>query len=168
MPVALSQSLSQQLLQRIPQVAQMSLRFVPFQLKAKAIKEMLAIILKEQMEDDELGFLNGKWVAIVVSDFNFAFEVSFNDEWLVREPQGADVTFSADSKALIKVAANVEDPDTLFFQRQLFIEGDTELGLEVKNLFLSIEMDLLPSKMSKVVKQLSVIVEGLENRAKIA
>jgi len=32
-----------------------------------------------------------------------------------------------------------EDPDTLFFNRKLVIEGDTELGLIVKNLLDSID-----------------------------
>jgi predicted lipid carrier protein YhbT len=32
------------------------------------------------------------------------------------------------------IAARKQDPDTLFFQRRLVIEGDTELGLYVKNL----------------------------------
>ena len=33
-----------------------------------------------------------------------------------------------------------EDPDTLFFHRRLSIEGDTELGLLVKNLLDRIEL----------------------------
>ena len=45
---------------------------------------------------------------------------------------------------LILVAGRKEDPDTLFFQRRLSIEGDTELGLEVKNLMDNIEFEQLP------------------------
>jgi predicted lipid carrier protein YhbT len=32
-----------------------------------------------------------------------------------------------------------EDPDTLFFNRSLSIEGDTELGLRVKNMLDALE-----------------------------
>ncbi|EXJ09542.1 ubiquinone anaerobic biosynthesis accessory factor UbiT [Nitrincola nitratireducens] len=37
------------------------------------------------------------------------------------------------------MAKRTEDPDSLFFQRQLSIEGDTELGLGIKNLLDSLE-----------------------------
>ncbi|CDH07392.1 putative sterol carrier protein, SCP [Xenorhabdus bovienii str. oregonense] len=38
-----------------------------------------------------------------------------------------------------------EDPDTLFFQHRLRIEGNTELGLHVKNLVDSIRLESMPS-----------------------
>nr|WP_232370200.1 SCP2 sterol-binding domain-containing protein [Xenorhabdus lircayensis] len=43
------------------------------------------------------------------------------------------------------LAARWENPDTLFFQRRLQIEGNTELGLHVKNLTDSIELESMPS-----------------------
>ncbi|HLV78363.1 MAG TPA: SCP2 sterol-binding domain-containing protein [Marinobacter sp.] len=47
------------------------------------------------------------------------------------------------------LADQSQDPDQLFFQRRLVIEGDTELGLALKNLLDSLEWrlqlrDLLP------------------------
>ncbi|MCL1079583.1 SCP2 sterol-binding domain-containing protein [Parashewanella spongiae] len=156
---------AKQVLKRVPTIAQHSLSVVPFALKAKIITELLSVLMKEQMEDEELGFLIGRWVAIKVTDFNLSFEVSYDNKWLVREPFEADVTFSADSIALIQVAAGVEDPDTLFFQRQLCIEGDTELGLEVKNLLLAIELDQLPTFMRKSVEQLARGVATLQRKS---
>ena len=40
--------------------------------------------------------------------------------------------------------ARREDPDTLFFQRLLAIEGDTALGLEIKNFLDRLEWEALP------------------------
>lgn len=40
------------------------------------------------------------------------------------------------------LAERKQDPDQLFFQRKLVIEGDTELGLGLKNLLDSLEWDL--------------------------
>jgi predicted lipid carrier protein YhbT len=40
--------------------------------------------------------------------------------------------------------ARREDPDTLFFQRLLAIEGDTALGLEIKNFLYRLEWEALP------------------------
>ncbi|SFN35373.1 ubiquinone anaerobic biosynthesis accessory factor UbiT [Xenorhabdus japonica] len=44
----------------------------------------------------------------------------------------------------ILIAARKEDPDALFFQRHLQVEGNTELGLHVKNLMDSIELESIP------------------------
>ncbi len=54
---------------------------------------------------------------------------------------------------MVLIAARKEDPDTLFFQRRLRIEGDTELGLEVKNLMDSIDLELLPAPVKFVLQQ---------------
>jgi predicted lipid carrier protein YhbT len=58
----------------------------------------------------------------------------------------ADVSFSADASDLLMIAARKQDPDTLFFQRRLVIEGDTELGLYVKNLMDAIELEQMPKR----------------------
>lgn len=55
-----------------------------------------------------------------------------NDKLIVSQNADADVSFSADASDLLMIVARKQDPDTLFFQRRLVIEGDTELGLYVK------------------------------------
>jgi len=45
----------------------------------------------------------------------------------------ADVTVRANLSDYLALALRLEDPDTLFFSRRLVIEGDTELGLALKN-----------------------------------
>ena len=52
----------------------------------------------------------------------------------------AALTLSAPVSAYLQMLARQEDPDTLFFHRRLTIEGDTELGLLVKNLLDRIEL----------------------------
>jgi predicted lipid carrier protein YhbT len=44
-----------------------------------------------------------------------------------------DVTIRASLPDFLALALRQEDPDTLFFTRRLVLEGDTELGLAVKN-----------------------------------
>ena len=46
--------------------------------------------------------------------------------------------------AFLMMLARREDPDTLFFQRLLAIEGDTALGLEIKNFLDRLEWEALP------------------------
>ena len=51
-----------------------------------------------------------------------------------------DVTFTARAADLLLLATRRADPDMLFFDRRLVIEGDTETGLLLKNLLDAIEL----------------------------
>lgn len=165
MSAVFSANIAKQLLTFTPKLVGFPLGKVPFSLKAKAISQLLGLLLAQQMADDELAFLADKWVAIRVEDLNLDFEVSFNRQWQVRKLTDAQVTFSANSAELVLVAAAKEDPDTLFFQRKLSIQGDTELGLEVKNLLLSIEFASMPMPIRLSVEKLAAVIERLQLEA---
>lgn len=62
-----------------------------------------------------------------------------------RPGRTPDLTFAANLSAFLQLLARQEDPDTLFFNRELSIEGDTELGLVVKNMLDAIEWPKLPA-----------------------
>jgi predicted lipid carrier protein YhbT len=69
----------------------------------------------------------------------------------------ADLTISASAHDFVLLARRQEDPDTLFFSRRLAMEGDTELGLLVKNTIDAIELpvlDLEPFKPAQVLARL--------------
>ncbi|OIR15906.1 SCP-2 sterol transfer family protein [mine drainage metagenome] len=63
---------------------------------------------------------------------------------LFSVPQAPDLSFRANLSAFMQMLARQEDPDTLFFNRELSIEGDTELGLIVKNMLDAVEWPQLP------------------------
>jgi predicted lipid carrier protein YhbT len=63
---------------------------------------------------------------------------------LLYAPEACDLTFRANLSAFLQLLARQEDPDTLFFNRELSIEGDTELGLIVKNMLDAVEWPQLP------------------------
>lgn len=67
-------------------------------------------------------------------DMELRWFISYQNDKLVvaDKPVAEDVSFSGNLNDLVLIAGRKEDPDTLFFQRRLSIEGDTELGLEVK------------------------------------
>ena len=50
-----------------------------------------------------------------------------------------DLHFTARLSAFLQMVSRQEDPDTLFFNRTLTVEGDTELGLRVKNMLDALE-----------------------------
>lgn len=62
-----------------------------------------------------------------------------------RPDRNPDLAFAANLSAYLQLMARQEDPDTLFFNRELSIEGDTELGLVVKNMLDAIDWPKLPA-----------------------
>lgn len=59
----------------------------------------------------------------------------------------ADVSFTATAEDFVRLALRLEDPDTLFFNRRLIIEGDTDLGLRVKNMLDGVELEQVAAAM---------------------
>ena len=87
--------------------------------------------------------LAGRHFALVVRDLGLSvhFEAAacgFRPCSRVHVP---DLTVAATLRDFIALALREEDPDTLFFARRLVVEGDTELGLTVKNLLDSIDWE---------------------------
>ena len=60
-----------------------------------------------------------------------------------------DVVIRAAPRDYLALALRREDPDTLFFTRRLAIEGDTELGLIVKNALDAVDWDALPGPLQR-------------------
>ena len=101
-------------------------------------------------------FLEDRCLKIHITDIDVSFYISFDGSQLTAtsprrfDIQMHDVKFQGDSKAFLKLASRQEDPDTLFFQRSLMIEGVTELGLGVKKLLDSLELEQLPIPVQKL------------------
>ncbi|MGI2175652.1 ubiquinone anaerobic biosynthesis accessory factor UbiT [Shewanella ulleungensis] len=161
MAQAFQQRLSEHILHFAPQVSRRSIAIVPVKIKMALITQMLNLVLAEQVNSGELAFLNDKSVGICVDDIDLQFQVGINNKLLVQPMSNPNVIFSANVPELLLVVAGKEDPDTLFFQRKLRIEGDTELGLEVKNILLSIELDSLPAPVNIAVNKLAQLLQTL-------
>jgi predicted lipid carrier protein YhbT len=86
--------------------------------------------------------LRGKRFCVQVRDLGVRTYFSVTGKGL--RPQmadHADVTFTASAEDFVRLALRLEDPDTLFFNRRLLIEGNTDLGLTVKNMLDAIEFE---------------------------
>ena len=88
-----------------------------------------------QLDGETLARLNGRVLRIVVVDAGLRFTLRCDGRFFRPgfSSDTADVTISASVHDFGLLALRREDPDTLFFARRLRIEGDTELGLMVKN-----------------------------------
>ena len=94
------------------------------------------------LPEDALAKLEGRSFLIEVLDSSSRASFTFRDgrfRPLFSAPATPDLAFRANLAAFLQLASRQEDPDTLFFKRELSIEGDTELGLLVKNMLDAIE-----------------------------
>ncbi|MDR0379522.1 MAG: SCP2 sterol-binding domain-containing protein [Candidatus Accumulibacter sp.] len=101
-----------------------------------------AVLVTRLLPEGDLARLEKRRFLIDVSDAGIRAAFAFRDGWfwpLFTVPDTPDLVFRANLSAFLRIAARQEDPDTLFFNRALDIEGDTELGLIVKNMLDAVE-----------------------------
>lgn len=144
-----------------PSLLSVPVKLTPFSLKRRVLEQVLSWQFRRALDDGELEFLEGRWLSIHVRDIDLQWFTSVvNGKLVVSQNAQADVSFSADASDLLMIAARKQDPDTLFFQRRLVIEGDTELGLYVKNLMDAIELEQMPKALRMMLLQLADFVEA--------
>jgi len=100
-----------------------------------ALAAALNLALLPALDADMRRRLAGRPLAFQVQDLGIDCRVRLAAIGFVpltrREPPA--VTIRASAADYWRLARRIEDPDTLFFARRLVIEGDTELGLCLKN-----------------------------------
>lgn len=98
----------------------------------------------KSLQDLDWEALQGRRFCVNVRDTGIQLWFSVARSGLKAEKAGqADVTFTATLLDFTRLALRLEDPDTLFFNRRLLIEGDTDLGLQVKNMLDGVEFETL-------------------------
>jgi O2-independent ubiquinone biosynthesis accessory factor UbiT len=128
-------------------------RTTPFALQKMIAEQILPQAFSEALEDGDLDFLNQHFIELNIHDLQYRLTLTLINQKLciVKPTTRPDVSIGGNLNEFIRLAARKEDPDTLFFQRRLTIEGDTEMGLEVKNLIDSIDMSSLPLWLQKSI-----------------
>lgn len=101
----------------------------------------LNYLIKRDFLAVDMSLFNGRKFEINVLDAGLKVRFTANDKCFIDTPFSgeADLRLSANSVDFMRMILREEDPDTLFFNRKLHIEGDTELGLITKNLLDSVE-----------------------------
>ncbi len=126
---------------------------IPFSIRKKVAEQLLNYLFKEQLQDDEFYFLEGQELGLEVRDLNIQIAFTCQSEKLVVLPaHQPDAWIRGDAVDLIQMASQEVDPDTLFFQRRLVIEGNTELGLAIKNLMDSVDWSEMPALFQRSIK----------------
>lgn len=122
------------------------LRLLPDSVHAEFFSRLFNHMLQGQYITDQLVELDGKRLAIGITDTGTELLFRVAGTRLLRAPRSEaerpwDVRISGSLDNFWLLATRAEDPDTLFFNRTLMIEGETETGLYLKNLLDSLDFD---------------------------
>lgn len=122
------------------------MRAIPDRVHCAVLRRIFNHLLKGQAMARELAPLHGRCVAILISDTGNELMFAVGDARveparMAQSPRPWDVRISGTLADFFRLATRTEDPDTLFFQRRLCIEGDTETGLYLKNILDAAEFD---------------------------
>ncbi len=128
----------------------------PFKLVSSTIHSRLLVmflnrLLSEQIKDGDLDFLEHKRLCVNVSDAGINYYISLLNGRLIAVAAGVknDIEIQACVYDFLQLAGRQQDPDTLVFQRRLVMQGDTELGLEIKNFLDGLDLES-SSSFSKI------------------
>ena len=99
------------------------------------LAEVLNRVLLPRLDAEARTALSGQAVELCVTDFGIRLRLTLGARGFGAAPQGSAtiLRIRAPAAAFWRLAAAHEDADTLFFERVLVMEGDTEYGLRLKN-----------------------------------
>ncbi|HEY9052061.1 MAG TPA: SCP2 sterol-binding domain-containing protein [Gammaproteobacteria bacterium] len=115
---------------------------MPEALSNRLFVESLNKLFANELNADEFDFMADKIVAIRIDDAKLHFAFCCNGHQFKTADKLAkpDLVISGSAYHFLLLASRREDPDTLFFNRQLRTTGDTELGLYVKNFLDALDL----------------------------
>ena len=148
-----------------PVLLSLPLKLIPSSIHSKALVTVLNKVFHDELKEGELDFLQDKVICIAVNDAGIEFQFTLNDEKLMpgNTNQKPDLLLNGNLHDYLLLASRHEDTDTLFFNRRLHMQGDTELGLYVKNFLDGMDMDShkAPAYLESVLQKSLSVYERL-------
>lgn len=109
-------------------------RGLPVQPPSFVAARALDRLLWPRLDEGQRRLLTGHTVEIELLEPGLRLRLRVGERGFEVAPRGpAAVSVRARTAALLRLARGIDDADRLFFERELVIEGDTELGLAIKN-----------------------------------
>lgn len=130
-----------------------------------AFAALLTLRLGEHLDTAALPELAGRKIRLQVTDMGITLIFRATpDGFIPCSGPDADLTLAATARDFLALALRREDPDTLFFARRLVMEGDTELGLLVKNTLDALDPEALRIRMPAPAAMLRWLRLALRDR----
>ncbi|WP_417531777.1 ubiquinone anaerobic biosynthesis accessory factor UbiT [Marinobacter lipolyticus] len=116
-------------------------RHIPVPFKQLATEAPLNRLFAAAITDGEFDDFEGRRIRLEATGGQPGMTIGFWAGRLRLLDGPGEATIRGSLNAFRILAERRQDPDQLFFQRRLVIEGDTELGLGLKNLLDSLEWE---------------------------
>ncbi len=148
-----------------PAPLSLPLKVLPSFVHNKVLVTTLNKIFSKELAEGELDFLQDKIVHITIEDGGVEYRFTLEKNKLVAADKSrcADLVLKGTIYNYLLLASRQEDTDTLFFSRRLQMQGDTELGLYVKNFLDGMDMDShkIPSYLKSLLQKSLPVYERL-------
>lgn len=133
-----------------------------------ALITVLNLSLGRLLPREPLTPLLGKRLAIRVSDAGLTLRFAYGERGFHPsfDAAAADLTITARTRDYLALLTREEDADTLFFNRRLQMQGETELALLVKNTLDAIELPRLALHSltpAQALQQLRQMLSGTQD-----
>lgn len=120
---------------------------VPFSIKRRLVEPLLNRTFAIPLAEGEFDAVEGRCISLTVADLGVTLSLTLESRRLILCREKGEATIRGGWREFLCLATRREDPDSLFFQRRLIIEGDTELGLTLKNLLDGCEEGLAQGRL---------------------
>jgi len=131
---------------------------LPTQPPSLAFSLLANRVLWPALKELDYQSLIGRRYAIRVRDLGLSLRFTVTPRGFAADSGTPELSISADARDFLLLMSRREDPDALFFSRRLVSEGDTELGLVVKNLLDALDPEAvlrrLPAPLAYTARRL--------------
>lgn len=120
------------------------LRSVPDSVHSHLFCRLCTQLMRGQSIVKKLKKLDSKVVRLTITDTKNSWCFQFTPQGLkavTNNNATADVHIKGSLKSFLLLATHNEDPDTLFFNQELCLEGNTEDGLYLRNILDAMEFN---------------------------
>jgi predicted lipid carrier protein YhbT len=147
----------------LPKLLSLPARLTPSFVHNRALTTALNIIFYKNLKQGELDFLQDRIIRIEIDDIGIDFRISLAQKKIISADRNAhiDLELKGSTYNYMLLASRREDTDTLFFSRRLHMQGDTELGLYVKNFLDGMDMDSdkIPAYLEAILQKTLLLYE---------
>lgn len=147
---------------RLHPILKSQARLIPFALQRRVMEKIMQEGFRDAIAEGAFDFLQGRWLCLEITDLRLRWNITqgMHGPVMMASAVKPDVCIRGRLRDFVALANQEVDPDTLFFRRRLQISGDTDLGLQVKNLMFGMEITGLPRTLSRILQQLMEFSPG--------
>lgn len=153
----------------LPAPLTLPLKLIPGPVHSTILTTALNVLFAGRIQQDgEFDFLRDRVLAIRVRDakveyrFRYSGPAGFTP---CQSDQAPDLTITGALYDFLALASRHEDSDTLFFKRRVVMEGDTALGLELKNWLDAMEPEALGPPLPSLLQAANRCLTAYERLA---